>query len=62
MGGAWYKKGRTRRRGTFFLSIFFSQPNSRATKRARPQASEARPSASLRPEKIAERATAIFFY
>ena len=43
IGGGGYKKRRCRRRrGTFFLSTFFCfQPNFRATKRARPQASEA---------------------
>ena len=36
----------------FFYPLFFCfQPNSQATKRARPQKSEARPSASLRSEK-----------
>ena len=54
-GNRGYKKRRRRRRrrGTFFFyPLFFCfQPNSRATKRARPQASEARPSASLRSEK-----------
>ncbi len=52
--GGGKKRGSRRRRGTFFFyPLFFCfQPNSRATKRARPQASEARPSASLRSEKV----------